>query len=131
MKSIVGKKLLTIEISLFILLIFFSWMNEILDLPHHFMGAPDTPINWRESLLETIIIFILAIIVIMTSVKLLKQLEYFERCLIVCALCKKIKIKNEWIPVERFLSQQYEVEFTPSLCSECAVERFKYMNGGK
>ncbi len=131
MKSKVGKKLLIIELLFFVVIISFLWLDEVLDLPHHFMGAPATPVNIRESIFESIIISFLAILVIFISIRLLKQLEYFESCLIVCALCKKIKIKEEWIPVERFLSQQYETEFTPSLCSECAVERFKYMNGEK
>jgi len=131
MKSKIGKKLVIIEVVCFIIIIFFLWLDEVLDLPHYCMGAPATPINTRESIFESICILLLAIPVIFISIRLLKQLEYFESCLIVCALCKKIKIKDEWIPVERFLSQKYETEFSPSLCSECAIEHYKYVNGGK
>jgi PAS domain S-box-containing protein len=41
---------------MFILLCIFTWLNEILDLPHLLLGAPGTPVNWRESLIETVLI---------------------------------------------------------------------------
>ena len=127
MKSRAGRKLIMLEGIFFAIVIIFSWVNELLDLPHYFMGAPDTPANWRESLFESIIMFLLAVTVITVSIRLVKQLEYFESCLIVCALCKKIKINDEWVLFERFLSQKYEVEFAPSLCSECARKRHNYI----
>ena len=46
--------------SIFFLLILLAWMNEVLDLPHYLMGAPKTPINWRESLLETTLLLLVA-----------------------------------------------------------------------
>ena len=38
---------------MFILLCILVWLDEILDLPHLLLGAPPTPINWREALGET------------------------------------------------------------------------------
>jgi len=37
----------------YIAVIIFTWLIEILDLPHLLMGAAPTAINWQESLLET------------------------------------------------------------------------------
>ncbi|MEA3339108.1 MAG: PAS domain-containing protein, partial [Chloroflexota bacterium] len=47
----------------FVLLCAFVWLNEILDLPHLLLGALRTPINWRESISETIVIAIVGFIV--------------------------------------------------------------------
>ena len=55
--------------SVFFLLILLAWMNEVLDLPHYLMGAPNTPINWRESLLET------GLLLLVGSATLLKLLH--------------------------------------------------------
>ncbi|MBI3739734.1 MAG: GGDEF domain-containing protein [Chloroflexi bacterium] len=35
------------------IVIAFTWLNEIIDLPHFLLGAPATPVNWKESLIET------------------------------------------------------------------------------
>lgn len=37
-----------------IIVIAFVWGIEIFDLPHNLLGAESTPINWEESLIETI-----------------------------------------------------------------------------
>jgi PAS domain S-box-containing protein len=39
-----------------IVIISFLWLNEILDIPHHVLGAPPTPVNWREALTETVFV---------------------------------------------------------------------------
>ena len=39
-----------------ILLCILVWLDEILDLPHLLLGAPPTPINWREALGETALV---------------------------------------------------------------------------
>ena len=41
--------------SMFILLGILVWLNEILDIPR-LLGAPHTPINWREAIVETVVI---------------------------------------------------------------------------
>ncbi len=37
----------------FALVVIFIWGNEIADLPHLLLGAPQTPVNWQESIIET------------------------------------------------------------------------------
>jgi len=41
---------------MFVLLCILVWLDEILDLPHLLLGTPPTPINWREALIETVLI---------------------------------------------------------------------------
>jgi len=40
----------------FVLLCILAWLNEILDLPHLLLGAPRTPVNWQEAIIETVLI---------------------------------------------------------------------------
>ena len=51
-----GKKTWPCVAQMFILLCILVWLNEVLDLPHLLLGAPSTLINWRESLIETVLI---------------------------------------------------------------------------
>lgn len=46
---------------LIVLLILLVWLNEIYDLPSLFFGAPPTPFNWQESLLETFVVVLVAV----------------------------------------------------------------------
>jgi len=41
---------------MFVLLCILEWLNETLDLPHLLLGAPHTPTNWREAIVETALI---------------------------------------------------------------------------
>jgi len=41
---------------MFVLLCILVWLNEAVDLPHLLLGAPRTPINWREAIIETVLI---------------------------------------------------------------------------
>jgi PAS domain S-box-containing protein len=45
----------------FSVLILLAWLDEILDIPHWLLKAPSTPVNSREALIETIVIFLLGI----------------------------------------------------------------------
>ncbi|HDP37199.1 MAG TPA: PAS domain S-box protein [Candidatus Atribacteria bacterium] len=46
----------SIVTGLVVLLSIIVWLSEIIDLPYHFLGAPPTPLNWREALMLTILI---------------------------------------------------------------------------
>ena len=50
--------------ALFVLLCILTWMNEILDLPHVLFEAPRTPIDWREAILETGLIVVVALVAV-------------------------------------------------------------------
>jgi PAS domain-containing protein len=57
------------------------WFNEILDLPHILMNAPRTPINWQESLVETVLIVILGLFVYSKTVHFVSQTSETEKIL--------------------------------------------------
>ena len=39
-----------------IVIVAFLWLNEILDIPHYVLGAPQTPVNLSEAAIETVFI---------------------------------------------------------------------------
>jgi PAS domain S-box-containing protein len=47
--------------ALIALLVLLVWLNEVYDLPSLFFGAPPTPFNWQESLLETLLAVLIAL----------------------------------------------------------------------
>ena len=119
-----SKKILFYDSVGFGILILFLWINELFDLPHLLFGNGPTPINITESLFETAIVVILFLLVIMFTRHLLKRIKYLEDFLKLCSFCKKIKIDDKWIPVEEYIKDKTEVEFTHSFCPECAEKHY-------
>lgn len=58
------RKMVITVIVLFAGLSMLVWLNEIFDLPHILIGAPYSPINWRESLIEMALICLLGLYVV-------------------------------------------------------------------
>ena len=46
-----------------------SWADEILDLPHLLMGAPQTPLNWYEVVIETIFIATVCFLIVANAIR--------------------------------------------------------------
>ena len=112
------------EVIGFTMIVLLLWLDEILDLPHHLLGVPATPINWAESLLETFFVAILCCIVIVRSKRSLRRIRYLEGFLPVCSFCNRICVDGIWMPIHQYLDQHTGVRAFHRLCPECEQERF-------
>ncbi len=102
----------------FSIIIAFSWLNEIFDIPNYF-GVQVTSINWRECLLENFIVLIVAIPVMLLTKRLLSRLYYLEDFLRICAWCKKLEYNDEWIPIETYFKEKFKTESSHGICPGC------------
>jgi len=66
---------------MFLAMFVLVWLNEIFDLPHLFLDAPPTPINWRESSLESILIMAIAAVTLTMLLRNLKLQQQAEEAL--------------------------------------------------
>ncbi|MFH0725642.1 MAG: GGDEF domain-containing protein [Pseudomonadota bacterium] len=69
-------KIILFESIGFAVVILFLWLDEILDIPYHFLGGQATPINYTESLLETCVILPLALFIIVATHRILDKIEH-------------------------------------------------------
>ena len=120
----IEKKVIFYEIIGFSLIIILLWVDEIFDIPCLIFGAPATPINWVEGIIETVGIIILSVIIIVISFRILSKIRYLEGFLPVCSFCKKIRVKNEWIPIEVYLSEHSDAVFSHGFCPECVKKHY-------
>ena len=124
--KIVGKKHVTRRVILyeglaFLSIILLIWLDEILDLPHVLLGGEATPINWRESLFESIAIIILAAVTLGITRGVFQKMKYLEGILPVCASCKKIRDdKACWHQIEEYIHDRSAVDFSHGICPDCA-----------
>ena len=98
------------------------WIDELMDIPHHFLGAPATPVNWRESLLESLLTLGLAAMAVFLTRQFLMHIKYLEGFLIFCAGCKKVRMKGQWIPVDLYLRDHSAADISHGLCPDCLTQ---------
>lgn len=123
------KRLTYLESAGFLVVILTLWVDEILDIPYLFLGGEATPINFRESILETVLVAVLAVLVVSQTQHLIQRVRHLEGILPVCSICKKIRSEDQWVPIEGYIRDHSDVEFSHSLCPEC-LEKY-YGDFGK
>ncbi len=102
----------------FTTLIFLSWGNELLDLPRHILGGA-TRMNWRESVIETILILVVWFPVRFFTRKLLQRLYYLESFPRICAWCRKVSFGPDWVSLEEFFAKGFNVKASHGICPNC------------
>jgi hypothetical protein len=125
----VSKRIVAYEVAALAGIILFIWLDEVLDLPHVLFGAPATPLNWEESLFEGVCVGLFGALLIGTTRKLLKRLNYLEGILPVCASCKKIRDETgNWQVIESYIRDRSAAEFSHGICPECAAKLYPDFN---
>lgn len=103
----------------FIFILVLLWVDEIFDVPYWLLGGEPTPINYKEALMESVLVLCILVLFIFISFRLGKHIKYLEGLTVICANCKKIRIQSEWIPIEKWLSEKTDVQFSHGVCAEC------------
>ncbi|MGE4560648.1 MAG: hypothetical protein AB7E77_10620 [Desulfobulbus sp.] len=122
--NLIAKKVAWYEIGAILFVIALSWFDEVLDIPHVLLGGAATPINWRESIFESVVIAIVGGLIIRHTYKLLTRVSYLESILPVCACCGKIRLDPEfWADIQRIVQERAKNEFTHGICPDC-IEKY-------
>lgn len=121
MREKVRKRLVLVsgEFVGFLLVLAVIWLDEIIDLPQMLLGAEPSPINWRESLIETIFTVALGILVVYRSWKLLGELYHISGFLPVCSNCKRIRLNDKWVPLETYMYEVNDTTVSHGMCPLC------------
>jgi hypothetical protein len=134
MFNIKSKTLRLVVISqLTVLFLFISMTicNEIFDLPHLLFGDNPTSFTQRtgEIIIELVILTIIMIIEIVLIKKLYERIRILEGFLPICANCKKIRHKESWDQIEKYISDHSLAKFSHSICPECMKKLYpEYFN---
>jgi hypothetical protein len=95
------------------------WLDEFVDVPYRFFGSPPTPYRMAEYIFETATCTIVGLIIIGGTILFLRKNEKIERFIRVCAWCRKIRLDDQWIPMESFLEKKYTLKSSHGICLEC------------
>ena len=51
--------------------------------------------------------------------RILARVHYLEKFMRVCAWCRRIHFKGEWMPLEQFMQQSFDTPTTHGICKVC------------
>ena len=124
LKMKVRPKVLLYQSVGFLFIIAFSWIDEWLGLSSLIFGDRAWLPAFRQSALSMLLILGIWLLVASSTRRVLDQLERLEHFMKVCAWCRRIEYKGEWIRIETFLEQGFDTPTTHGICNEC-LEREK------
>ena len=116
-------QLITVQILGFIALIALVWVDDIFDLPGLF-GTTIESVVFIQTIIVTLLSLALGAWLIVHTHRVLHRLQMLEGMLPVCAFCKKIRVDNKWVPIERYIQDHSAAEFTHTFCPECAQANY-------
>ena len=118
--NLLARRVSLYEATAILFIIAIIWIDEILDIPYVLLGGPATPINWRESLFESVIILIIGAVIIRHTYRLLMRVGQLESTLPVCASCGRMRVDAEfWREVEQFVADRSKNGVGHSVCPDC------------
>jgi len=100
-------------------ILFLSWLNKLVDLPHLLVGGEAHVSKWRDSAIETMLILLIWAFVISQTKRLVARLHYLEGLLRVCAWCRKVGHNGKWMTLERYLAEGLHIGTTHGVCPDC------------
>lgn len=122
--NLIAKRVAFYEGLAIFFIIALTWIDEILDIPFVLLGSQPTPINWRESLFESVIIALVGWLIIRHTYRLLLRVSYLESILPVCASCKKIRLDPIfWAEIKNLVKERAKTKFIHGICPEC-IEKY-------
>jgi hypothetical protein len=120
-KSKTLRLVLISQLTVIFLFLSMTICNEVFDLPHLLFGDKPTSFAQRtgEIIIELLILTIIMIIEIVLIKKLYQRIRILEGFLPICANCKKIRHKESWDQIEKYISDHSLAKFSHSICPEC------------
>jgi hypothetical protein len=111
-------KLFVVQSVGFLAIISLSWLNEWLGLTT--LIFENHPIaDFHKSALEMLFVLGVWLLVSATTHRLVRHVHYLEGFMRVCAWCRKIHFKGEWIPLEDFFKSSFDTPTTHGVCPKC------------
>lgn len=123
-RTAIVKRTISYQVFGYVILLFLIIGDEVLDIPHYIFGAPSTPINWAEAIIEGMYVLLLGTFTIYLSLRFLNKIRFLEGFLPICSFCKKIRKGNDWASLEKYMSDHSEARFSHGLCPECAEKHY-------
>lgn len=103
----------------FLAVILICYLDELLKLPSLIFSGHPFDFAYRRPTLEMLLFLAIWLLVAKSTRRLLKRVWQLENFLRVCAWCRRIDYKGEWMKLEDFMEQGFDTPTTHGICPEC------------
>jgi len=115
----------------FLAVIVLCYLDELLRLPSLIFSNHPFDFVYRRPTLEMLLFLAVWLLVSNSTRRLLSRVQHLEDFMRVCAWCRRIDYKGEWMKLEQFMEQGFDTPTTHGICPDClarqkeAIERAK------
>jgi len=115
----------------FLVILAISYLDDLLTLPTLIFSEHPFAFVYRQSTLDILLVLAVWFLVSTSTRRILDRIRYLEKFMRVCAWCRRINFKGEWMPLEEFMRQGFDTPTTHGICTEClhqqqaAIEKAK------
>jgi hypothetical protein len=108
-----------------------GFLDELIKLPSLIFSDHPFAFVYQRSTLNMLLVLAVWFLVSASTRRILERIRYLEKFMRVCAWCRKIDYKGEWMRLEDFMQQGFDTPTTHGICPEClsrqkeAIERRK------
>ena len=103
----------------FLCLIILCFLDDLLQLPALLFSDHPFAFVYRRSTLDILLVLAVWFLVSRSTRRILARVQYLEKFMRVCAWCRRIHYKGEWMPMEEFMRQSFDTPTTHGICKEC------------
>lgn len=95
------------------------YLDDLLKLPALIFSDHPFAFVHRRSTLDMLLVLAVWFLVSSATRRILNRVRHLERFMRVCAWCRRISFKGEWISMEEFMRQGFELPTTHGICQDC------------
>ena len=99
------------------------YLDELLKLPTLLFSENPFAFLFRRSTLDILLVLAVWLLVSTSTRRILERIRYLEKFMRVCAWCRRINFKGEWMPLEEFMRQGFDTPTTHGICTECLQQQ--------
>ena len=107
----------------FLAILAICYLDELLKLPTLVFSEHPFAFVYRRSTLDMLLVLAVWFLVSSSTRRMLDRVRYLEKFMRVCAWCRRINFKGEWMPLEEFMRQGFDTPTTHGICTDCRSQQ--------
>jgi hypothetical protein len=113
----------------FLIVVVLTWSDALFDLAHVLLGFQNRALDLNRTVITTVVILLLWMFSAYKVYLVVSRLSYLESFLHVCAWCRKIEYKSQWLSLEAHFREKTGREPSHGICPECAEKLLRPVRG--
>ena len=107
----------------FLAVIAVCFVDELVGLSALIFGDQSFITDFRESTLKMLLILGVWLLVAGSTRRVLAHMRYLEEFMKICAWCRRVEHKGQWMRLEQFLEQGFDTPTSHGICADCLAQR--------